>query len=102
MLGALFASGFGPEALERYSWDQLALMAECIGIHYAGLLEGILAPVATVLGGKYKRGRVARGARAKGPTQVDYTDLDAVKRAKERDARILVGAGAIPGIKIEL
>lgn len=101
MLGALFAAGFGPDALDLYTWDQLGLMGECIGLHYAGLLEGVLGPVASVLGVKYKPGKVSRGRERK-PTEVDYSDLDAVKRAKARDARILMGAGGLQGVSIEL
>lgn len=102
MLGALFAAGFGPEALECYSWEQIGLMSECIGIHYAGLLDALVSPVAAGLGVGYKPGKVRRGAKRRKPTEIDYTDLDAVKRAKDRDARILMGARGLKGVSIEL
>lgn len=101
MLGALFAAGFGPDALDRYTWDQLGLMGECIARHHAAMLDAVLRPIAAGLGMEYAPGKVERGPK-KRSTSVDYTDLDAVKRAKERDARILLAAGQIPGIKVEL
>lgn len=101
MLGSLFMAGFGPDCLERYSWDQIALMGECIARHHAGMLDAILTPVAALMGAKFAKGKVKRG-KSKPVTSIDYTDFDSVKRAKDRDARILIGAGAIPGIQIDL
>lgn len=103
MLGSLFAAGYGPDALERYTWDQLGLMAECVALHRQEMLSAFLGPVGSALGVKYKPGRVDRGSRRpKAPTSVDYTDQASVKRAKARDARILTMASGIRGVKIEL
>jgi len=106
VLGGLFASGHGPDVLDRYTWDQLGLMAECIGLHWVGLLDMVFSPLAGAMGGTYTSGAVEtnsrKAPRKMGPTEIDRTDLDAVKRAKDRDARILTMAGQIPGVEIEL
>lgn len=102
MLGGLFASGHGPEVLEIYSWDQIALMGECIALHHVGMLDSLIAPIAATMGIDYKPGSVKREKAGGRSTTIDYTDLDAVKRARDRDARILIGAGGIQGVKVEL
>jgi len=85
--------------MERYTWDQIGLMGECIARNRIDMLEMVLGPVAEAMGGKRKPGRVSRGKERK-PTTIDHTDLAAVKRAKARDARILVNAPQIQGVKI--
>lgn len=101
MLGALFAAGFGPDALERYTWDQIALMVECMTLHRMAVMEPIMAGLTALTGGKWRRGRVTRG-KPRRPTAIDYSDLDAVKRAQARDARILAMASSVDGISLEM
>lgn len=99
-LGALFAAGHDLSLLERYSWDQIALMAECLGMHHTRMFDVLLAPVAAFMGKGYKPASAPKSGSK--PTSVDYSDPASVKRAKERDARILIGAGGILGVKVEM
>ena len=100
-LGAMFAAGHDLTILDRYSWAQIGLMAECLGLHHSRMFDTLFTPIAAMMGHKYKPQAGPKSA-AKKPTSVDYSDPAAVQRAKERDARILIGAGALDGAKIDL
>ena len=99
-LGAMFAAGHDPSILDRYSWGQIGLMAECLGMHHTRMFDTLFTPLSAFMGGGYKP--ASAGSARKRPTEVDHSDPASVQRAKERDARILIGAGGIPGVKVEM
>lgn len=77
-------------------------MAECIGRHHLRLLEPLLGGMAGLRGAQRTPGRVSRGRKAPRTTSIDYSDLDAVKRANARDARILLMTRQLQGIELDL
>lgn len=110
-MGLIFAAGYGPECLERWTWDQIAIVAECLAINEAERVGSILRPLAGALGADVKQGGVeVGGSRRKAQkakqgssrTRIDHNDADMVARAKARDARIIAFAGKIPGISVVL
>jgi hypothetical protein len=83
--------------LDRWSWEQVQLVAECIALHKVQQLEMILGPIATGLGAEYKSSQVRETIRrqpgdVKRRTMLDRSDPAAVKRAQQRDAAILMAA----------
>ncbi len=60
MLGCLVAAGYTLDQILDMSFDQIALAAECATLHRIGVVEEVLGPLVTALGGKYKRGKIAR------------------------------------------
>ena len=96
----MWAAGHGPDILERYTWEQIEMMAKGVGAHHARMFRTLFAPVAAALGGKYTGGKPKRGRKRR--TRIDYEDPAAVERARQRDSRILLGASGIKGIKVEL
>lgn len=85
-LGAVIAAGHPLEVLDRWSWDQVSLAAEAVTAYHAHLLQTVFGAF-TGEGPEKKPGR----GRKTGPgsTRIDRTDLDAVKRARDRDAAIM-------------
>ena len=109
----LLAAGHPLEVLDRWSWKQVRLVAECIVLHQLNQLEAVLAPLAEALGHEYKPGAVdsttrppgaPRGRRKskghQGKAQLDFAEPGAVQRAQQRDAALLMSA-LRAGIRIE-
>ena len=96
-MGTLFAHGYGPDCLEKYSWDQIFLMIECLAERDAQRIDMVLQPIAGLFGAKdYSPGRVDVPGRGEAkPGRGGYADMSdqAVKaRAVKRDSRILSAA----------
>lgn len=59
MLGGLALAGHDPYVLmERYSFDQLALLVECLTIARIEQIDSVMGPITASLGGKWKPGQV--------------------------------------------
>lgn len=123
-LGVLASAGFDPFALvETRSWDQIALLAESIALDRVEMISLLLSPIIGEItpGAKVSdpvfrsRGRSEstkrasdkpatsrRGRDGKLVTSIDYSDPEAVRRAKMRDARILLNAGSVNGLGLKL
>jgi len=99
-LGALFAAGHNLSLLDQYSWGQIGLMAECLGMHHTRMFDTLFKPLSAFLGAGYKSSSDVNAP--KKATSIDHSDPAAVQRAKERDARILIGAGGVQGVKVDL
>lgn len=89
-LGAILAAGHPLEVLDRWSWDEVELVASAITAYHAHIITSLfsgLIPDKVAKPGK----RPSKPAASKA-THIDRTDLDAVKRATERDARLIAFA----------
>ena len=67
-------------------------MGECIHRFYGKMIEHLLSPIAAMAGAEYSPGKVSKKPRnkKKGKTKIDYTNLEEVKKAEERDAKLLM------------
>jgi hypothetical protein len=85
-VGAVLAAGHPLEVLDRWSWDQLSLATEAITAYHAHLLTTVFS---AITGSTPDKPKATPTSKAK---HVDRSDLDAVKRAQARDAKIMAFA----------
>lgn len=88
-LGAILAAGHPLEVLDRWSWDQVELAASAITSYHAHVLSSVFQGLAPERSPSKKRPRKGAASSPAKATAIDRTNLDAVKRAHERDARNL-------------
>lgn len=62
MLGAMFAAGWRITDLLDLSWDQIALVGECIASYRSESISMVAEPVLAALGSKSARSATARRA----------------------------------------
>lgn len=83
MLGAIFAAGWTVDDLLDLSWDQIALVGECIASYRTESISMVAEPVLAAFGSKSARASTARRAaeaeRRSRPT----------RSPEERDAALL-------------
>lgn len=92
--------------LRRWTWKQVQLAAECIAQYEIDRLNMIVEPLLAAFDIEYKpgevetKGRTRKGKPAKKrPTDIDYSDAEAVARAEKRDAALL---GAFKGMGVQI
>lgn len=92
-LGAILAAGHPLEVLDRWSWDEVELVASAITAYHAHVITSLFSGLIPdkVAKSSGKKSPPKRGASK--ATHIDRTDLDSVKRATERDARLMMFAG---------
>ena len=106
------------DVIEVRSWDQIALLAECIGMARMEPISEILRAVVGTMGGNVESTDPrygSRSSRAKAPaprpgknatlgkrtgrpTAIDFSDPKSVARARARDARIALLASGVDGL----
>lgn len=87
MLGAIFAAGWTVDDLLDLSWDQIALVGECIASYRTESISMVAEPVLAAFGSKSARASTARrAAKAERRSPRSPEERDAVLLASIRSA----------------
>lgn len=88
MLGAIFSAGWTIDDLLDLSWDQIALVGECVATYRSESISMVAEPVLAALGSKEARKRVGdRSAKAERASRSERTP-------EQQDAALLASLRA--------
>lgn len=83
MLGAIFAAGWTVDDLLDLSWDQIALVGECLATYRSESISMVAEPVLAAFGSKQAKSAIGkRAAKAERSVQKDRTP-------EQRDAALV-------------
>lgn len=99
IVGILAAAGHDPVAvMERWTWPQIGLVARSIVASKVWALQTVIGPFLPAI--KDATGldvKLPSTSSARRSTEIDFTDPQAVARAKERDEKLMKGLAALTG-----